>query len=107
MGTFAGGNLEYIGRGCTGEREVKLALLSGDAGLPGTSVSAERGAGETGVTGAVTGVVGTMGRSVGVSDVRCLFLKRAMKPLRPGPAEAGGVETEVLNLVWLEETLEL
>jgi len=103
-GTLAGGNLEYIGRGCPGDRDVKLTP---EAGLFGMTVSAERGAGETGVTGAVAGVAITTGRSVGgVSDILCLFLKRAMKPLRPGPAEAGGVGTEVLNLGWSEGPLE-
>lgn len=34
----------------------------------------------------------------GVSDIRCLFLNRAMKPLRPGPADAGGLGIETLNL---------
>jgi hypothetical protein len=29
------------------------------------------------------------GRSRGGSDILCLFLKRAMKPLRPGPEVMG------------------
>lgn len=55
-------------------------LSEGEAGNPGMTVSAERGDKVAGDAN---------GRSRGGSDILCLFLKRAMKPLRPGPEVMG------------------
>jgi len=88
---LAGGNLEYIGRGWPGEREAELKLLSeGETGIVGVAVSTKRGDKGTAVTGVVAIFCGANGRScAGVSDILCLFLKRAMNPFRPGPEFTG------------------
>jgi len=53
--------------------------------------------GEAGVSGDVTRGIDRSPPD-GISDIRCLFLKRAMKPFRPGLADAGGLATGTLNL---------
>jgi len=85
---LAGGNLEYIGRGWPGEREGELKLLSeGETGIVGVPVRGDKG---TAVTGAEAIACGANVCScAGVSDILCLFLKRAMNPLRPGPEFTG------------------
>ena len=62
-----------------------LKLLSEGETSPGMTVSTERGD-----KGTAVAVGDVNGRScAGVSDILCLFLKRAMNPLRPGPEFTG------------------
>jgi hypothetical protein len=80
-----------------------LKLLSeGEIGIPGVTVSTERVDKGTAVAGGVAIVGDANGRPcAGVSDILCLFLKRAMKPLRPGP-EVTGLCRGILNLLCSE-----